>query len=202
MKMEYNTTEAPLKLPVYGRLVQGMVDYALTIEDRATRQAYAEKIVRVMELLNPQMRTTPNYEETLWNHLALMADYRLDIDYPCETAPCEEHRRPGKLAYPGNRIRFRHYGHLLEQALEEVGHTAPDDPAREGLVRAVAVRMKRYLADWKGDGIDDEKVARDMAMYTDGAVGIDEVIGLLEQAERKDRSATPSAQRFNRRGRK
>ena len=40
-KNEYNTTREKLKLPEYGRLVQNMVEYALKIEDRNERQAYA-----------------------------------------------------------------------------------------------------------------------------------------------------------------
>ena len=42
--MHYNTNEGKLKLPEYGRLVQRMAEYVVTIQDRAKRQAYAERL--------------------------------------------------------------------------------------------------------------------------------------------------------------
>ena len=43
--------------------------------------------------------------------------------------------------------------------------------------------MKRNLADWKGDGIEDDKVARDIALYTDGAVTVEETLEQLKQVQ-------------------
>ena len=47
--MHYNTNEGKLKLPEYGRLVQRMAEYVVTIQDRAARQAYAERLAFIME---------------------------------------------------------------------------------------------------------------------------------------------------------
>jgi hypothetical protein len=58
-KVEYNSTRETLKLPEYGRLVQEMVEYALTLTDRAERQRYAEAIIEVMAGLNPKMVVVP-----------------------------------------------------------------------------------------------------------------------------------------------
>ena len=49
--MLYNTQLAPLRMKVYGREVQQMVDYSLTIEDRAERQAYAHSIMTAMKVV-------------------------------------------------------------------------------------------------------------------------------------------------------
>lgn len=46
--MDYNTNREKILMPEYGREVQEMVEYAITIPDRATRQRAAETIVRVM----------------------------------------------------------------------------------------------------------------------------------------------------------
>ena len=43
--MQYNTQQKKMALPEYGRSVQNMVDYAVTIEDRAERQWCAETII-------------------------------------------------------------------------------------------------------------------------------------------------------------
>lgn len=169
-KPDYNSTREALKLPEYGRMVQDMVEYALTISNKEERQRYAEAIVRVMIGLNPKMSDVPDFRHKIWDHLAYLSGYKLDIDYPFEITRHEgRHMPPPRLSYPKNSIRFRHYGHLIEEAIQEI----PQQPAgaqREEYVRLLANRMKRNLADWKGDGVQDTKVARDIAFYTDGEV--------------------------------
>lgn len=169
-KAEYNTTREKLKLPEYGRLVQNMVEYALTITDRTERQAYAQAIVDVMAGLNPKMKDVDDYQHKIWDHLAYISDYKLDIDYPFEIT---EHRgaatKPERLSYPKSEIRFRHYGRLIEKAISELKDMT-DEEEKKTLTRLVANRMKRNLADWKGDGVQDAKVARDIAYYTEGKV--------------------------------
>lgn len=169
-KPDYNSTRETLKLPEYGRMVQDMVEYALTIKDKRERQLYAEAIVQVMMGLNPKMEDVPDFRHKIWDHLAFMADYKLDIDYPFEITRQDGMRKhPSKLSYPQSRIRFRHYGRLVEKAMAELREMAEGEQ-RDDYIRLLANRMKRNLADWKGDGVQDEKVARDIAFYTDGKV--------------------------------
>lgn len=165
----YNSQETSLKMPEYGRFVQDMVDYALTIDDKAERQAYAESIVSVMLGLNPKLKDVPDYRHKIWDHLARISDYKLDIDYPFPVTRHDEKPRPLPLTYPKGYIRFRHYGRLIETAMKQLAET-PEGPERDDLVRLIANRMKRNLADWKGDGVEDSKVARDIAYYTSGEV--------------------------------
>ena len=81
--MEYNTKQKRLPLPEYGRSVQKMVDHALTIEDRAERQKCAETIIAIMESMFPNLKNElPDYKRKLWDHLAIMSDFALDIDNP------------------------------------------------------------------------------------------------------------------------
>ena len=46
----------------------------------------------------------------------------------------------------------------------------PEGNTKKTTLKAVANRMKRNLADWKGDGITNDKVAQDIAEYTNGEV--------------------------------
>jgi len=167
--MKYNTNEEKLRLPEYGRLVQRMVKHAMEISDPSERQAYAERIVQVMGHLTPKMRNVPDHQHKLWDHLAYISDYKLDIAWPVQVQHREQKTKPARLRYPQSRIRFRHYGKLLERALEKI-QEMPEDTKRESLLYQVANRMKRNLAAWKGDGATDEKVARDISAYTDGTL--------------------------------
>lgn len=167
---DYNSTRQGIRMPEYGRFVQEMVEYCLTITDRAARQHYAYAIADVMAGLNPEMRDVPGYQHKIWDHLAYIANYKLDIDYPFPINKNDGHKlSPQKLTYPKGHIRFRHYGRLLEKAVNELKET-PESPQRDELTRLIANRMKRNLADWKGDGVADSKVARDIAYYTEGRV--------------------------------
>lgn len=46
--MKYNTQEKRLALPEYGRNIQNMVDYCVTIKDREERKRCANAIINVM----------------------------------------------------------------------------------------------------------------------------------------------------------
>ena len=102
-------------MPEYGRGIQNMVDYALTLKSRSERQRCAYTIVSIMGNMFPHLRDVPDFKHKLWDHLAVMADYKLDIDYPYEIRPKQDvGRKPEPMAYPMKKIRYRHYGALLD----------------------------------------------------------------------------------------
>ncbi len=165
----YNSTLPQLKMPEYGRMVQEMVDYAVQLPTKDERQAFAQVIAEVMMNLNPKQKEVADYQHKIWDHLAWLSNYQFDIDYPFEVTQTKERIKPGKLSYPKTGIRLRHYGRLIERAMDDLKEM-PEGAERDAYVRLVANRMKRNLADWKGDGVEDTKVARDIAYYTDGRV--------------------------------
>lgn len=179
MNITYNTAEERLKLPHYGRLIQSMVGKACKLTDRRERQTYAEKIVTIMISLNPQMRSTPNYEQTCWNHLAFISDYQLDIDYPCPIDRETEMKPIHRVSYPNSKIQYRHYGLLVENVVRKLCAMPADSPDREYLISRVAACMKRNLSEWKEAEVENDKIARDLAAYTDGQVSETTVTDLL-----------------------
>ena len=117
--MKYNTQEKTLPMPEYGRAVQKMVDHAITIEDRQERQRCANTIIAVMGNMFPQLRDVAEFNHKLWDHLAIMADFKLDIDYPYDlVAPETLHPTPKRLPYPKGGIRYRHYGRCIEEMMK------------------------------------------------------------------------------------
>ena len=171
--MLYNTQRKKLPMPEYGRGIQEMVDYALTIENREERQRCANTIVSIMGNMFPHLRDVPDFKHKLWDHLAAMADYKLDIDYPYEINTGKAiGRKPAPMAYPMKKIRYRHYGALLETLTRKLAEM-PEGEEREELTLLVAGQMKRSLGNWNKDAMDDEKVALDLEHYTHGAVHLD-----------------------------
>ena len=72
-EMQYNTQQKRMPLPEYGRSIQNMVDYALTIQDRAERQRCANTIINIMGNMFPHLRDVPDFKHKLWDHLAIMS---------------------------------------------------------------------------------------------------------------------------------
>ena len=171
--LDYNTQREKLLMPEYGREIQKMVDYATGLATKADRLRCAKTIVRMMETKVPQVRDTADYQQTLWDHLYLMSDKRLDIDWPFDVSGAEKiHSKPAPVPLPQNRLRLRHYGKLVTELTDKL-KTMPEGAERDGLVRQTANQMKRDLLTWGHGSSDDEKVADDMARLTDGAVQLD-----------------------------
>ena len=167
--MEYNTKQKRLPLPEYGRSVQKMVDHALTIEDRKERQQCAETIVRIMKSMFPDL---PDHERKLWDHLAIMSDFKLDIDYPCEVIKPEEfHVAPEHLSYRNSEIRNRHYGRIVE---EMIAHalTLEEGEEKSRFVELILIQMKKNYIAWNKDGVEDKRIIEDLRLYTKGAIDL------------------------------
>ena len=99
-----------MPLPEYGRSIQNMVNHALTIENRAERQRCANTIINIMGNMFPHLRDVPDFKHKLWDHLAIMSDFKLDIDYPYEIIR-KDKTEPGRLDMQSHEERL----HDLEQ---------------------------------------------------------------------------------------
>ena len=171
--LDYNTQREKLLMPEYGREIQKMVDHAVSLPTKEERQLCAETIIRLMENKNPQVQENANAEQALWDHLYLMSQKQLDIDWPFDVSEAEKIlSKPQPMAHPTGGARMRHYGRLIEDLFEKL-KTMPEGDERDELVRLTANQMKRNLAAWGHGSMDDEKVADDLARFTDGKIQLD-----------------------------
>ena len=171
--LDYNTQRERLILPEYGREVQRMVDHAVGIADRDRRQQCANAIIAIMKRMFPHSTDSVDNERKLWDHLALMSDFKLDIDYPYDVEQAQTiHAKPEPMSYPMRQIPVRHYGNMMFELFGRL-KTMPAGKERDELIRLVANQMKRDLTLWGHGSSDDEKVASDLAEYTDGKVQLD-----------------------------
>jgi len=170
--LRYNTQQKRLTLPEYGRNIQQMVDHCLTIVDRGERTRCAHTIIAAMGNLFPELRDNEASRHKLWDHLAIMSDFKLDIDWPCDVVGSEQFRTvPVKVPYPASRIRLRHYGRSLEQMIVRATAIEPGQE-RDQLVNMLANHMKKLLMMVNIDGVDDAKVYRDLAEYSHGEIRV------------------------------
>ena len=139
----YNTQLKKLILPEYGRNIQNMVDYCLTIEDRDERNHCAYSIVDTMVTMFPELQNEADYVHKLWDHLAIMSDFKLDIDYPYDVVKEENlESKPEPIHYALEKIKFRHYGKIIERMIVRAAQY-PEGEERDALVMLLANHMKK-----------------------------------------------------------
>ncbi len=180
--MEYFTGLKKLVLPEYGRNIQNMVDHALTIEDRAERTRCANTIITLMGNMFPHLRNVEDFKYKLWDHLAIMADFKLDIDYPYEIVKKENlYTHPDNAPYKTGRIRYRHYGAVIENMIKKIDEFPEGSREREELIRLIINHMKKSFMAWNKENVDDQKIMDDLYEYTHGKIQITpELLRMLE----------------------
>ena len=171
--LDYNTQRVKLVLPEYGREVQDMVNYAVSLKDRSERQRCAEAIVSIMDRMFPENKNVEDHDRELWDHLAIISGFQLDIDYPFDvTQAAKIAKKPEPLEYPMRKIPVRHYGAMVFELFDKLKAMEPGEE-RDALVRLTANQMRRNLMAWSHGSSDEEKVASDLARYTDGKIQLD-----------------------------
>ena len=172
--MNYNTAREPLILPGYGRCIQQMVDHTLTIEDREERTKCAYSIVAVIINLFPSIKEDANYKQKVWDHIAMMSGYRLDVDAPYPLPTCAEASQPTSkhMKYPMTYIHLRAYGHIVQDMLQKaVEMEDPDE--RLTLTAMTANFMKRTLQQNGKDSNVEDRICADIADLSDGVLQYD-----------------------------
>lgn len=184
--MEYNTKQKRLPLPEYGRSVQKMVDHALTIENREERQRCAQTIVGVMDSMFPNMRELPDYKRKLWDHLAIMSDFKLDIDYPVEVIGKEKFNEPPtRIPYQKGEIKNRHYGRIVEEMIEHAC-TMEKGEERDKFIELITVQMKKNYLAWNKDNVDNKRIFDDLRIYSKGEIDITDGDIKIQPSSRND----------------
>lgn len=167
--MQYNTQKEKLLLPEYGRNIQNMVDHCVAIKDPEERRRCAYTVIDIMGNLFPHLRDVNNFKHILWDHLAIMSDFKLDIEYPYEVIRKEDlYSAPGHLAYSRPTMRYRHYGKILERMVT-IAADMEEGEQREQLIRMLLGQMKRSYSQWNKEA-DDEKIFHDMRELSEGKI--------------------------------
>ena len=156
--MEYNTSLGRMVIPEYGRNIQKMIQFAMTVEDREERNRVARAIINVMGQLNPHLRDVTDFKHKLWDHLFIISNFQLDVDspYPIPEKDILE-TKPERVDYPSGDIRYRHYGKTIERLIQK--GAAMEDPAmRDAFTEVLANLMKRSYLAWNRDSVNDEVI--------------------------------------------
>ena len=179
--LTYNSQLKKLVLPEYGRNIQQMVDYCCTIANREERNKCAYSIINTMSNLVPQLNEEADYRHKLWDHLAIMSDFKLDVDYPYEIVKPENlETKPIPLSYKLEGIRMRHYGKIVDQMIQRACEY-PDGDEKDALVMLIANHMKKLIYQINNEDVDDAKIFKDLEYYSNGKIKLDPAIYSLHE---------------------
>ena len=204
--MEYNTTRNKLSIPEYGRNVQKMIENLITIEDRKKRTETANFIIETMSRINPGLKEYSDFRHKLWDHLYIIADFKLDVDG--EFLPPEENvleEKPEKVSYPIKKIKFRHYGINMERIVRKAADYKEGEE-KDTLVKSVTNHMKKLYLMWNRNTVKDELIFEQITDLSDNKIIPDDSFQLTPTSEIlakiKKKKENNSKTNSNRKGRK
>ncbi|MDD7117342.1 MAG: DUF4290 domain-containing protein [Bacteroidales bacterium] len=176
--LDYNTEREKLAMPEYGRNVLKMVEDVKRIEDRTKRSEQARAVVRVMEILNPQVHSADNWEQKLWDHLYIMAGYDLDVDSPYPMPSPEQRKsRPEIIPLKKKPIKATHYGRNIESIIDLIA-SEPEGEMKTAMIRSLAMYMRQQYLIWNKDSVADTTIFSDIEKLSDYRIKVPEGLTL------------------------
>lgn len=158
-----------------------MVDHLFTITDREERNQAARTIISVMGNLYPHLRDVPDFRHKLWDHLAILSDFSLDIDTPY---PLPDRNtlteKPEHIGYGNHRIRFRHYGLMTEKLIRKIHEADEAGDIEEKRILTVLTlnHMKKSFLTWNKDSVEDDQIYDDIQTLYGGKLELPEGMSL------------------------
>ena len=170
--MEYNTKRLKLVLPEYGRNIQKMVKLTMAEPDRDKRNKMVQAIIAIMGNMNPHLRDIVDFKHKLWDHLAIISDFKLDIDSPYDAPDIEKlQEKPEIVPYKNKKAKFKHYGQTLEKMVD-VAVGMEDGELKNILIQLIANHMKKSYLTWNKETVADEQIFRDLKIISDGKIDL------------------------------
>ncbi|MFN8250590.1 MAG: DUF4290 domain-containing protein [Ferruginibacter sp.] len=166
--MEYNTGRNHLIMKEYGRHIQKMVEYLLSIENKEERQRNAYAVIELMGFLNPHLKNVEDFRHKLWDHLFLISDFTLDVDSPYPVPTRETLKaKPDPLKYPKKYPKFNHLGKNIEVVIDKA--LKEENPEKkQGFANAIAYYMKLTYSNWHKELVHDDNIQTELSAITEG----------------------------------
>ena len=161
----------------------------MTIEDRAERTRAAKTVIDVMGNLYPHLRDVPDFSHKLWDHLAIMSSFKLDIETPYPLPSIDKiNEKPEKIKYSTNHIKYRHYGKSVEKLIDKIKELE-DPEQKRALIVLTANHMKKSFLTWN----KDEQIYNDINAYYGCPIILPEGMTLSNPKDLLQKKSKPSS---------
>ncbi len=169
-----------MALPEYGRNVLKMIEHIRSIENEEERNRAAKTIIQIMGNLNPNLRDVTDFKHKLWDHLMIIADFKLELDSPYP-APDRQKlvAKPNRVPYHNGEIKYAHYGRIV-QLLIDAASEMTDGEEKDYLINLILNQMKKDYLTWNKQQVADELIIRDMKDMSKGRLNAPENLKMLD----------------------
>ena len=181
--LPYNSQRPDLIIPEYGRNIQQMVDFAVTVEDREERNKVVNAIISVMGQLFPYLRDIEDFKHKLWDHLQVMSNFQLDVDSPYPTPePNALTAKPDRVEYPKGDIKYGHYGKVIERMIEKASAMEEGDEKKH-FTCAIGDLMKRHYVAYNRRTVEDDLIRKQIIELSNGKLKLPDDYELVPTQE-------------------
>ena len=152
----------------YGRHIQNMIEYLMSLEDTEKRQKNAKAVIELMGFLNPHLKNVEDFRHKLWDHLFLISDFKLEVESPYPIPTKETLKaKPSPLRYPKGYPRYSHIGKNIEVVIQKA--LAEENPEkRQGFANDIAYYMKLAYSNWDKENVHDDAIQSELNSITGG----------------------------------
>ncbi|CAN5441738.1 DUF4290 domain-containing protein [soil metagenome] len=171
--MNYNTERGRLEMTEYGRNVQRMVEYLLSIEDDKKRNEQAKIVIELMGQLNPHLKNVEDFRHKLWDHIIIMSDFKLQVESPYPIPDRETiFAKPERIPYPQSEFKHRHYGKNIETLIEKA-IAMEDAQKRQEFAEVIGNYMKLVHTNWNNETVNNQVIVDDLERMSRGKLKLD-----------------------------
>ena len=191
--MEYNTARKKITTKEYGRHIQQMVEYLMSIQDRELRNQQAKAVVNAMASLSNDSKKTADFWQKIWDELFVISDYQLDIDSPFPIPEKKDiETKPRNIRYPDHRIPFPSYGKNIANSILKLAEEE-DSPEKRETTKAIAIQLKSLYLNYNRDSVNDELIRAHLQTLSNGKLELesDFVFPSIKSLLRENESSDP-----------
>lgn len=197
--MDYNSSRSKLIIPEYGRNIQKMIEYTITIEDQEERNRAARALISIMSQIKPNITESNDYQRTLWDHMYIISQFKLVVDSPYPPPSQEElAKKPEKIPYGNKKIRYRHYGKNIEGIIQKA-LVYEEGEEKDALVNMIANHLKKSYLNWNRDSVADETILKQLSTLSGGKLALKEDAKLIATSEILSKSK-PKKRKYSSKG--
>lgn len=171
----YNSEHEELIIPEFGRSVQKLIQHAKTLEDKEYRQAFVERVAKLMMQLTTFQGDKKDHEYKVWQNIFRIAKYDLDVEAPVEIVEYTEMRkRPEAVEYPEGVPRYSHYGFYIQEMIKKAIEMEDAD-IKDQYTRLIGgYMMIAYKEYSNANTATEERIWSDMRGISEGKIEIPE----------------------------
>jgi hypothetical protein len=176
VQFSYNTSQAELIMPEYGRNIQDMILHCKSIENPVYRQHFAEAVIDLMHIITPYNKNMDEHRTKLWHHFFRIAGYDIDVtpNSGIKPTPEDDKLNPSKIEYPGGTDKYRHYGNYVNQLIKKALELEPG-PKRDAFSHIIGSYMKMAFKNWnKEHYVSDDLIKNDLTIMSGGQLKLDD----------------------------